>query len=29
MTAWASGEIFPGGQRRNFACRFQVADNAM
>ena len=26
---WASAEIFPRGQRRNFACPFQVADNAM
>jgi len=26
---WASEEIFSGGQKRYFACQFQVADNAM
>jgi len=26
---WASAEIFPGGQRRNFAYPFQVVDDAM
>jgi len=26
--SWASAEIFPGrGQRRNFVCHFQIADD--
>jgi len=25
---WASAEIFLGGQKRHFACQFQVADDA-
>ena len=27
--AWASAEIFPGGQHQNFAYPFQIADDAM
>jgi len=27
--AWASAEISPGGQRRNFAYHFEDADDAM
>jgi len=29
MRPWASREILPGRQRRNFAYPFQVADDAM